>query len=282
MSVTTSRSLLSEGNAAAISALQNALGGNKVSTRELDRMALAVDASHYLHAPDAIMRAHSPNDVGVAMRIAAELGWPLNFRGGGTSLSGQALSEGLTIDVRRHFRSLEILDQGKRVRVQPGLTIAQVNGALARYGRKLGPDPASSIACTIGGMIANNSSGMTCGTTANAYRTIDSMTIVLPSGTVINTADTHADELLRSQEPALVEVLERLRDTLRGEQYRADIERRYAIKNTMGYGINSFLDFDTPAKILEHLMIGSEGTLGFVAEAIFHTLPVPKRTATCQ
>ena len=280
MSVTTSRSLLSEGNAAAISALQNALGGNKVSTRELDRMALAVDASHYLHAPDAIMRAHSPNDVGVAMRIAAELGWPLNFRGGGTSLSGQALSEGLTIDVRRHFRSLEILDQGKRVRVQPGLTIAQVNGALARYGRKLGPDPASSIACTIGGMIANNSSGMTCGTTANAYRTIDSMTIVLPSGTVINTADTHADELLRSQEPALVEVLERLRDTLRGEQYRADIERRYAIKNTMGYGINSFLDFDTPAKILEHLMIGSEGTLGFVAEAIFHTLPVPKRTAT--
>lgn len=280
MSVTTSRSLLSEGNAAAIAALKDALGSDKISTRELDRMALAVDASHYLHTPDAIMRAHSPHDVGVAMQVASELGWPLTFRGGGTSLSGQALSEGLTVDVRRHFRSLEVLDYGMRVRVQPGLTISQVNGALARYGRKLGPDPASSIACTIGGMIANNSSGMTCGTTANAYRTIDSMTIVLPSGTVVNTADAHADELLRAQEPALVEVLERLRDTLRGTKYRADIERRYAIKNTMGYGINSFLDFDTPAKILEHLMIGSEGTLGFVAEAIFTTLPVPKRTAT--
>lgn len=280
MSVTTSRSLLSEGNTAALAALRSALGSDAVSTRELDRMALAVDASHYLHAPDAVMRAKSPSDVGVAMRIAAELGWPLTFRGGGTSLSGQALSEGLTVDVRRHFRAMEVLDNGKRVRVQPGLTIGQVNAALARYGSKLGPDPASSIACTIGGLIANNSSGMTCGITANTYRTIDSMTIVLPSGTVIDTADANADEVLRATEPNLVEVLERLRDTLRGDKYRADIERRYAIKNTMGYGINSFLDFDTPAKILEHLMIGSEGTLGFVSEAVFNTVPVPKRTAT--
>ena len=82
-------------------------------------------------------------------------------------------------------------------------------------------------------MIANNSSGMTCGTTANAYRTIDSMTIALPSGTVVDTASPQADDILRTHEPALVEVLERLRDTLRGDKYRADIERRYAIKNTM-------------------------------------------------
>ena len=279
--VTTSRSLLSEGNAAALAALRDALGsGATVSDRELDRMALAVDASHYLHAPDAVMRARSAADVSIAMRVAAQMNWPLTFRGGGTSLCGQALSEGLTVDARRHFRNMEVLDDGRRVRVQPGLTVTQVNTALARYGTKLGPDPASSIACTIGGMIANNSSGMTCGTTANAYRTLESMTIALPSGTVVNTADPNADDILRSHEPELVGVLERLRDTLRGDKYRADIERRYAIKNTMGYGINSFLDYDTPAKILEHLMIGSEGTLGFVAEAIFRTVPVPKRTAT--
>lgn len=264
--VTTSRSLLSEGNAAALAALRDALGsGATVSDRELDRMALAVDASHYLHAPDAVMRARSAADVGIAMRVAAQMNWPLTFRGGGTSLCGQALSEGLTVDARRHFRNMEVLDDGRRVRVQPGLTVTQVNTALARYGTKLGPDPASSIACTIGGMIANNSSGMTCGTTANAYRTLESMTIALPSGTVVNTADPNADDILRSHEPELVGVLERLRDTLRGDKYRADIERRYAIKNTMGYGINSFLDYDTPAKILEHLMIGSEGTLGLQA-----------------
>jgi D-lactate dehydrogenase len=280
MSVTTSRSVLPKGNAAAVAALRAALGEESVSTRELDRMALAVDASHYLRTPDAIMRARSAGDVSTAMAVAAQMQWPLTLRSGGSSLSGQAMSLGLTVDVRRHFRGMEILDGGARVRVQPGLTVREVNTALARYGRKLGPDPASEIACTVGGMIANNSSGMTCGTEKNTYRTVESMTIVLPSGTVVDTASPGADDLLRGREPHLVEVLERLRDQLRQDHFRADIERRFAIKNTMGYGINSFLDHDTPAKILEHLMVGSEGTLGFVSEAVFATVPIPARTAT--
>ncbi|MDF1487317.1 FAD-binding and (Fe-S)-binding domain-containing protein [Tessaracoccus caeni] len=280
MTVTTSRALLETGNLAGVEALRAVLGTEAVSTRELDRIALAVDASHYLRAPDAVMRATSVNDVATAMLISSQLGWPLTLRSGGTSLSGQVLSEGLTVDVRRHFRSLEVLDDGARVRVQPGMTIRQVNVALARHRTKLGPDPASEIACTVGGMIANNSSGMTCGTVANAYRTIESMVIVLPSGTVVDTASPTADVDLRANEPHLVEVLERLREELRREHHEADIRRRYAIKNTMGYGLNSFLDFDTPVKILEHLMIGSEGTLGFVAEATFRTVKVPARTAT--
>lgn len=280
MSVTTSRARLGSGNLAAVEALRAALGSDAVSTRELDRMALAVDASHYLRTPDAVLRARSAADVGTAMAVAAQMRWPLTLRGGGSSLSGQALSEGLTVDVRRHFRGMEVLDDGARVRVQPGLTVREVNSALSRFGTKLGPDPASEIACTIGGMIANNSSGMTCGTEKNTYQTVESMTIVLPSGTVVDTASPDADAHLRAQEPELVEVLERLRDQLRSDRFRADIERRYAIKNTMGYGINSFLDHDTPAKILEHLMVGSEGTLGFVSEAVFRTVPLPRRTAT--
>ena len=280
MSVTTSRALLGKGNQAAVEALRAALGSDAVSTRELDRMALAVDASHYLRTPDAVMRPKSAAEVGTAMAVAAQMRWPMTLRGGGSSLSGQALSEGLTVDVRRHFRGMEVLDGGKRVRVQPGLTVREVNAALARFGTMLGPDPASEIACTIGGMIANNSSGMTCGTEKNTYETVDSMTIALPSGTVVDTGSPTADAHLRAEEPELVEVLERLRDTLLGERFYDDIRRRYAIKNTMGYGINSFLDHDTPAKILEHLMVGSEGTLGFVSEAVFRTVPLPRRTAT--
>ncbi|HMQ65361.1 MAG TPA: FAD-binding and (Fe-S)-binding domain-containing protein [Arachnia sp.] len=280
MSVTTSRAYLPTPNAAAIAALRAALGEEAVSTRELDRIALAVDASHYLRTPDAVLRARSSHDVAVAMSVARSLGWPLTLRSGGTSLSGQALSEGLTVDVRRHFRDIAVLDEGARVRVQPGATIRQVNSALARHHTKLGPDPASEIACTVGGMIANNSSGMTCGTTKNAYRTIESMVIVLASGTVIDTASPEADRELEQAEPALVEVLELLRGRLRRDDLRSDLERRYAIKNTMGYGLNSFLDHDRPVKILEHLMIGSEGTLGFVAEATFRTVRIPARTAT--
>ena len=81
----------------------------------------------------------------------------------------------------------------------------QVNARLARLGRKLGPDPASEIACTLGGVVANNSSGMACGTVANTYNTLESLVLVLPSGTVIDTGAADADERLRSLEPALYE-----------------------------------------------------------------------------
>ena len=93
----------------------------------------------------------------------------------------------MLVDTRRHFREVEILDGGLRVRVQPGVTVRQLNARLARYGRKFGPDPASEAACTIGGVLANNASGMACGTVENSYRTLESVVAVLPSGTVIDT-----------------------------------------------------------------------------------------------
>ena len=100
------------------------------------------------------------------------------------------------MDTRRHFRDIEILDGGARVRIGPGATVRQVNARLARLGRKLGPDPASEIACTLGGVVANNSAGMACGTVANTYNTLESLVLVLPSGTVIDTGAADADERL--------------------------------------------------------------------------------------
>lgn len=265
----------------AVDQLAQALGEDvEVTTRALDRITVSADASHYMAIPDCLARPKTAAQVGAAMAIARRCNWPLTLRGGGTSLSGQALSEGLTLDVRRHFRNMEVLDQGKRVRVEPGLTVGQVNNALAPLGRKLGPDPASTVACTIGGMIANNSSGMTCGVTANTYKTLESLVIVLPSGTVIDTGAADADAQLEQAEPELVTILTKLRDQLRAPATKADIQRRYSMKNTMGYGLNSFIDFDRPVKILEHLMVGSEGTLGFIASAILRTVPILPKTAT--
>jgi len=114
MSVATSRALLEPVNGVAVGVLRAALGEEAVSTRELDRIALAIDASHYLRTPDAIMRARHAQDVAVAMAVARQASWPLTFRGGGSSLSGQAMSLGLTVDVRRHFRAIEVLDAGGR------------------------------------------------------------------------------------------------------------------------------------------------------------------------
>jgi D-lactate dehydrogenase len=153
--------------------------------------------------------------------------------------------------------------------------VRQTNARLARHGRKLGPDPASEIACTIGGVVANNSSGMACGTAQNTYRTLESMTFVLPSGTILNTAEPDADEKLRELEPALHAGLQRLRKQIHASPERLEtIRRQYSMKNTMGYGLNSFLDFEAPVDVLSHLLIGSEGTLAFVAEATFRTVKV--------
>ncbi|MGB3955174.1 MAG: FAD-binding and (Fe-S)-binding domain-containing protein [Brooklawnia sp.] len=281
MTVISSRTQLTDVPMATVEELAAALGSDtEVTTRALDRFAISVDASHYLAVPQALARPRTAAQVGLAMALAVRAGWPLTLRGGGSSLSGQAMAKGLALDVRRHFRDIEVLDNGARVRTQPGATVRQVNSRLARYRYKLGPDPASEIACTIGGMVANNSSGMTCGTTANTYRTVESMVVVLPSGTVVDTGAPDADALLRSAEPELVATLEQVRDQLRRPEMAADIARRWSIKNTMGYGMNSFIDFDEPVKILEHLMVGSEGTLGFVAEATFRTVPVRPKTAT--
>ncbi|MGW1489214.1 FAD-binding oxidoreductase, partial [Micromonospora parva] len=140
---------------------------NRASAELPRRLAAAHDASPYLFEPQAVVRAASAAEVGALMAGAREAGVPLTLRGGGTSLAGQAGGAGVLVDVRTDWRHAEVLDDGRRIRLQPGLTIRQANARLARYRRRLGPDPASEAACTVGGMVANNSSGMTCGTTDN-------------------------------------------------------------------------------------------------------------------
>lgn len=248
--------------------------GAHVRARASDRLAAAHDASHYRLAPQLAVRAADAEQVSRVFAVGRARGTSVTFRSGGTSLSGQAVTHGILVDTRSAFRRIEILDEGTRVRAQPGATVRSVNARLSRHGRKLGPDPASEIACTIGGVVANNSSGMSCGIHANAYQTLESAVLVLPSGTTIDTAEDDADELLREHEPRIHRGLQLLRDRVReNPQSVATLRRLHSIKNTMGYGLNSFLDHTQPVRILEHLVIGSEGTLAFVASATFRTLP---------
>ncbi|PAT02824.1 FAD-binding oxidoreductase [Corynebacterium sp. NML 150383] len=269
-------------SAALTAALEAEIGtAETVSTRLIDRVKYANDASHYLYTPQAVIQARSAADVAAVFRASRRTGVPVILRSGGSSLSGQGGGEGMLVDVRKHFRDIEVLDNGARVRVQPGATVRSVNNRLAFYGTKIGPDPASEFAATMGGVIANNSSGMACGTTFNTYRTLESMTFVLPSGTMINTADADASRQFREQEPDIFDTIVRLQRRVReNPESVAKIQRHFALKNTMGYGVNAFLDFDDPLDVFERLIIGSEGTLAFVAEAIFRTIPDPKLKTT--
>jgi D-lactate dehydrogenase len=166
-----------------ISALRAAVADPaQVRTRALDLHAGAHDASHFLLIPQAVVFAGNADEVGRLLRASATAGVPLTFRSGGTSLSGQAITDGVMVDVRRHFKEIEVLGGGTHVRVQPGVTVRALNARLAPYGRKFGPDPASEGACTIGGVVANNSSGMACGTVDNTYKTLAPWTPTNGSG----------------------------------------------------------------------------------------------------
>lgn len=253
----------------------------EVRTRSIERFSRAHDASHYLLIPDAVLSPVDADGVARAFRAVRAAGRSLTFRSGGTSLSGQGVSGDVLLDTRSHFREIRVDDDGALVRVGPGVTVRQVNTRLARHGRKLGPDPASEIACTIGGVVANNSSGMACGIVENSYRTVDSLVLVLPSGTVIDTGAPDADAQLRTAEPEIADgLLELRRRLLSSPENVAFVTRQFSMKNTMGYGINALLDFESPVRILEHLVIGSEGTLAFVAEARFRTIEVRPAVAT--
>lgn len=254
---------------------------SRIKTRAIDRVAYASDASHFLYTPSAVLVAEDAAEVAAILRAASASGSRVTFRSGGTSLSGQASTDGILIDTRRAFRGIDVLDGGARVRVQPGATVRQVNLRLLRHGYRLGPDPASEAACTIGGVVANNSSGMACGITENTYRTLESLIFVLPSGTIVDTAAPDADRRLHATEPELVDGILRLQRRVRANpEAVALIERQFAMKNTMGYGVNAFLDFGSPVQILLHLIIGSEGTLAFIAEATYRTVPLKPKVAT--
>ncbi len=246
-----------------------------LSFRLAELHASARDASFYRILPRIIMRPFDERDIISIFAEARSTSRSITFRAAGTSLSGQALGNDIIADISRNWKKLEVIGQGDRVTVQPGMVCGLVNRELAKYGRKLGFDPASIDTCMIGGALANNSSGMRSGVRLNPYNTMHSIRFILPSGTIIDTSDKNADEILQRKELHIYKELEAIRDEiLSDESIRLKIEDSYKIKNTIGYAINAFIDFRKPADILAHLMIGSEGTLGFICEAAIDTFPL--------
>lgn len=255
------------------------LGEDRILARATDLIRYASDASPYRMVPQAVVMARTADEVAKVLRFGREQGVPVTFRSGGTSLNGQGQTKGILVDVRKHFTGVEVLEDGMKARVKPGTILGHANKVLAPYGRKLGPDPASTDIATVGGVVNNNSGGMRCGVTHDSYQTVTGMTFVLPSGTKIDTEAEGAEEEFAAREPELAEGLMKIREEILADQALTErIRHKFEIKNTTGYRLCAFLDGDTPLGIFRRLIIGSEGTLAFVASVTFETVELPAVT----
>ena len=260
--------------------LVDELGRERVLTRALDLVKYASDASPYRLIPKAVAMPRDVDDVVKLFTFARAAKAPLVFRAGGTSLNGQSQTDSILVDCRRHWQRIKLEDGGMRARVQPGAVLGHVNRLLVRHGRKLGPDPASTDIACVGGVIANNSGGMRCGVIADSYRTVSAMKLVLANGAVIDTAVPDAEESFAAQAPELATGLIRIRDELRSDAELAErVRHKFEIKNTTGYRLCAFLDADSPLEIFRRLVVGSEGTLAFLAEAVFETVALRPHTS---
>lgn len=246
---------------------------HQLKTSLTDRYAFAGDAGFYYLIPSAIVLPETEEDIRKLFLFATEHKVPVTFRTAGTSLSGQSITDGILADLSRNWKKIQPLQEGSRIKVQPAAIGSHVNKKLLSFAKKIGPDPASISAAMMGGILSNNSSGMCCGVAHNSYHTLASIRFILPNGHAYDTS--HDGDYMRFQaaDPEISEGILALQKKIRENATLVNkIQSKYRIKNTVGYSINAFLDYKHPLDILAHLLIGAEGTLAFISEAVLHTI----------
>ena len=253
----------------------------RIYTDDLRRLAWGTDAGFYRLIPKIVVRSKSEDEVSRLLAIADELNLPVTFRAAGTSLSGQAISDSILIVAGKNWEKYEVSSDASTIRLQPGIIGERVNQILRPYGRIFTPDPASKNSAMVGGIIMNNASGMNCGTHANSDRMLRSVRIVLADGTVLDTGDEASKAAFRRTHPDFIRKIEQLRDKVNADSRLADkIRYKYSIKNVTGLNILPFVSFTDPFDIITHLVVGSEGTLAFLSEAVMATGHLFKHSAS--
>ena len=253
--------------------IKGLLPSDRVYTDELRTLAWGTDASFYRLTPQVVVRANDEAEVSQIVKVANKYKLPFTFRAAGTSLSGQSVSDSILIVAGTEWEDYSVAADGGSITLQPGIVGARVNQILKPLGRVFPPDPASIGSAMVGGIVANNASGMNCGTHANSDRMLISARLVLPDGTVLDTGDAASREAFRQSHPEFIAKIEALRDRVRANTTLADrIRKKYSIKNVTGLNLRPLVAYDDPMDIIAHSVVGSEGTLAFISQVTMRTL----------
>ena len=237
----------------------------------------ACDASIYEIIPAGVVMPRDIDDCVAVVKACREHGVPIVPRGAGTGLTGGAVGSGLQVDLSRHMNAVLDLDlPGRRVRVQPGVVLDELNAQLAPHGLQFAPDVATSSRATVGGMIANNSSGARSIVYGKTIDHVMELEVLLSDGTAARFGPVEAAELERLSSGASLEArcyreVQRL-----AREHEAEIARRYpkVLRRVGGYNLDAFAGTGEPFNLAK-LIVGSEGTLAVVAEATVNLVPLP-------
>jgi len=257
-----------------IETLKKIIPESRIKARYIDLVSFAADAGFYLLVPKAVVQPVGEEEIIALFQFSQQHKIPLVFRTGGTSLSGQSITDGVLVDLSQHWNKIHIEESGDLVRVQPGITGAMVNAYLKKYNKKIGPDPSSISAAMMGGILSNNASGMCCGVKLNSYHTTKYIRFILPDGKTFNTETPSDYDRFEKECNELFASLKNIKNEIAANEILYNkIRKKYQTKNTVGYSLNAFIDHEHPLDILAHLLIGAEGTLAFIAEAVLQTVP---------
>ncbi|MEE8478935.1 MAG: FAD-binding and (Fe-S)-binding domain-containing protein, partial [Candidatus Neomarinimicrobiota bacterium] len=231
--------------------------------------------------PDVIVRPKDDFDIQNLFKYAKNTGKSITFRASGTSLSGQTVSNGIIAEIAYDWQKIQVKNNGKSILLEPGAIGEHANQNLREFQRRIGPDPASIKSARIGGIVANNASGMTTGKSCNSYNTLKDIRFILSNGNIYDTSNKQDYDKFIVEENELSNGLIAIRDELSEKEIlRNKILNKYRIKNTIGYSLNSFLDFNHSLDIFAHLLIGSEGTLAFISNIELKTVLDPQFKST--
>jgi FAD/FMN-containing dehydrogenase/Fe-S oxidoreductase len=248
---------------------------------KVSRALYSTDASVYQIEPAGVLVPRSREDVIRAVHICRKHGCSITMRGGGTSQAGQAIGEGLQIDTSKYLNRLIEVNAAERwARIEPGIVLDELNATLRQHGLRFAPDISTASRATVGGMMANNSSGARSVIYGKTIDHVLEQHVVLSDGSVVHFRERKPSELdalcaLNTLEGACHREVRRLADI-----HAREIASRYprVLRRVGGYNLDAFVNRDAPFNLTK-LIVGSEGTLGIVVEAKVALVPLPKAKA---